>query len=970
LVGVKFYGFSFSQMSSVHLNQLVHRSLSLLIGLWIAQVEARAQQSLEGLTFQNALNVCIEAVSSGDLEIAAAAFQSLEETFGNEDEYLQDAAQKKILPLKGLAELGAGQFVEASQTLERLRTSHSQVLQSNASLLYGLAQAHRGAGDLGKAREVLLLYVSQFSGTFEASLAFLERADLFFLENSVEEGLEAIDLFVASNAPESLKMQGTLKAVQACLTDNRIAEATERMLKANWSITTMPELAHLAFLALRCGEHAMATGNYPAALKLFQLVPPKSQLLRMQTEKLADLSKRLASRSGRSLTARNRHQQTYLLGLHRQLSQQLEALESSEDYTPSFYLHYGQSLLFDAQFYKAWLVFEYIALKEAYPPQVREEAHYRWVVCAHQLEEWEEALTIARNFVDRYPESSLAPQALYLIAKAHLEQRRYPESIEVLSDLIERFPDNPLHGRWLFTRGFNQVVLEDYVAAREDFRSYSTKHPQGPLLINANLWTALTHFFEKNYSVCIEQLTILLEMDKRQPLYPEVLYRLASAQYSAREYDSALLAIDDYLSNFERHQRVNEARVLKGDISMGNGVLDAAIGSFNLVTPDSPDLFLYSVFQIGKILRAQEEYEQLVSHFDVFLNNTNAPRIRVSEALYWLGWAYQQQGKVDKAFPVFEEALNTYGDDPNAGETQSILKALEQLKNRQGAPINQTHSQLAKSTDFKTWLANEIASAKSKNAPTYLSRLVLYYNNRYSNDTPQPYPLLELADLAPKEKLDPEVLGKIGLEFINHNDTRGGIYCNYLIEAFPTSNARAMGYLGLARIASTEGEYDQARIWLNKSEAQVPVHPHMNESKLLLGSILTSLREYDLSIDTYETLLRLKSARGRPHAVALNGIARVHQNLGESDKAVAYYQRIYNMYRAYPDLVASAYWASATLFESMDRIPEAVKTLQEMLNQDQLSPFPEWENAQQKLPELIPLLPVGVKASEEGSPNE
>lgn|GEM_PF-3149531 len=92
--GVQFYGFSFSQMSSFHLNQFIQRSLSLLVGLWVAQLEVRAQQSMEGLTFQDALKVCIEAVSSGDLELAAGAFQNLEAVFGKEDEYLQETAQK------------------------------------------------------------------------------------------------------------------------------------------------------------------------------------------------------------------------------------------------------------------------------------------------------------------------------------------------------------------------------------------------------------------------------------------------------------------------------------------------------------------------------------------------------------------------------------------------------------------------------------------------------------------------------------------------------------------------------------------------------------------------------------------------------------------------------------------------------------------------------------------------------------
>jgi len=49
---------------------------------------------MEGLTFQDSLKVCIEAVSSGDLELAAGAFQNLEAVFGKEDEYLQETAQK------------------------------------------------------------------------------------------------------------------------------------------------------------------------------------------------------------------------------------------------------------------------------------------------------------------------------------------------------------------------------------------------------------------------------------------------------------------------------------------------------------------------------------------------------------------------------------------------------------------------------------------------------------------------------------------------------------------------------------------------------------------------------------------------------------------------------------------------------------------------------------------------------------
>ena len=201
-------------------------NLLLILGSFTLTKESRGQDPFAGLIFRDAFEVCLRAVNSGELEKAATSFQELKNVFGQEEEYRSEEIQRKILPLQGLAELGAGQYHEAAQTLEEFRTKFPDALLQNASLLYGLAQAHRGSSNLTRAREVLLTYVIQFAGTVEAGLAFLERADLFFHEQLVDEGLAAIDGFLASEAPESLKAQGRLKAVQACLQDNRLVEAT------------------------------------------------------------------------------------------------------------------------------------------------------------------------------------------------------------------------------------------------------------------------------------------------------------------------------------------------------------------------------------------------------------------------------------------------------------------------------------------------------------------------------------------------------------------------------------------------------------------------------------------------------------------------------------------------------------------------------------------------------------------------
>ena len=947
--------------------------IMLLAGM---RIGVNAQEGLEGLIFRDALQVCLAAVDEGDLGKAAALFERLEQMFGGEAEYLDEVIQRHVLPVKGMAELAAGKPLAAIDTLERVWKQYPDLFSENHTLIYSLAQAYKKNQNLEKSRQALKFYLDQFPGDLETGFAYLERADLYFQEGLIDEGLEGLEQFYRSELPQSLKMQGQLKAVHACLQNGRKDQATQLMLQTDWSVSAMPELAQLTFSALETAEYAMAENRTEDALKLFYLAPPKTTLVQLQRQRIEELKQSLAYSRVRTRVKDGSHRQQYLTQMLRKLEQQLKALETTGDYTPTFYLKYGQSLMLDSQFYRAWLVFEYIALEEAYPADFREEAHYRWVLTACRMEDWEEALTIARNFVSRYPDSHLAPQALYLIARAHLEQRRFQESYEVLTDLADSFPNHALFPRWLFTRGFVQILLEDYPPARRDFAAYLLRFPDGALKINAGLWDALTYFFEKNYATCADMLTTLSRLAQNHPLYPEIQFRLASTHYASRSYDEARSTINRYLGEFPRHFRVGEARVLKGDILMGKGELEEALNTFSGIEPEVGDLYLYSVFQAGKILRALQEYADMVSHFNAFLQNEEAPRVRLSEALYWLGWAYQQQGALDQAFPIFERALATYGDDTKSAETGSILKALQNLKGVEAAAKYTgevgRQSALVEAENFSSWILHEIRTADQNNQLTYYTRLVLFFIEQVRQPETTELSYQALAQRVPLEKMDAESLGRVGLALLDAGDERARNFFEQLLDGFPSSPARSMAYLGLAKLDFAAGDYPATKAWLHSSNDKIPMHARMNETQLLLGRTLSQLNLFGESIAAYEKLLRRKSARGRAHAQALDGIAESYTRSGAIDKAIAYYQRIYNMYRAYPDLVSSAYWKSANLFEAADRLPEAVATLREMLSQPKLKGLPEWGLAEARLELLLPLLPEEptISEGEGGTANE
>ena len=84
-------------------------------------------------------------------------------------------------------------------------------------------------------------------------------------------------------------------------------------------------------------------------------------------------------------------------------------------------------------------------------------------------------------------------------------------------------------------------------------------------------------------------------------------------------------------------------------------------------------------------------------------------------------------------------------------------------------------------------------------------------------------------------------------------------------------------------------------------------------------------------------MLRLKQAKGRPHAQALLALSRNEQQAaGNTERAIPYAQRVYNVYRAYSKLAADAYWMSALQFEALGDARAAYETLNEMLTNQEI----------------------------------
>jgi TolA-binding protein len=736
------------------------------------------------------------------------------------------------------------------------------------------------------------------------------------------------------------------------------------MLETDWSIDEMPELTVLTFAALQMGHELLATKEYADAIRCYRLVPPYDQLIAAQATRLEETRALFeARRQSVGLYQGGQFWTQFYTHLIARLEAQLKGLREADDYSAGLYLSYGQAYLLAGRPREAWILFEHLARDPKLSKQQQSEAHYRWILAAIQVGVWEDAYKIAKGFGRRFPDSPLLPDALYLLGSAHQEARKYRDAIKVYTEFLNRHIDHTLAPRTLFLRGFNYNLMNQPIEARSDFEAFIERYPSHMLYSEALLWRALTFFSERDYTQTLEALDSLASEVKGQRLEPEVAYRQAATLYAMRDYESALASIQQYLEKYPRHSRADEARVLLGDIQMGRGELSMARAIFMAIDPSAGHLYTYAVFQAGKILRAvagdaedpkqRERFlDAQLEHFQNYLLRDDVrSRERISEALYWIGWTHLERDEEDAAREVFAQALELYGDAIDSEEVPNIIDAFARIEKRL-LEVGRSEREAR----LKAWIELEKFKAIEADRLTYFARLNLYLQAMVPPDDPTNL-IFEIVENVPVERIDAEGLGRIAASLVDKYPRVAEDYLIALEDEYPDSRHYSFALYTRAQLLMQKGDFEEARWHLAQFRAESPMHPLSIDVTLDYAETLTQTGDYEQARTVLEDLLRLRQAKGRPHAKALLALSRNTEAAGDLKRAVPYAQRVYNVYRGYPELAAEAYWMSALQFERLGDPVTAYKTLDEMLSNSLMAKLALANEAREKRLALLKSLP-------------
>lgn len=105
----------------------------------------------------------------------------------------------------------------------------------------------------------------------------------------------------------------------------------------------------------------------------------------------------------------------------------------------------------------------------------------------YQKKNLKTAIDFYKHFVQKHPESSKAPEALFKLAQIYLNDLRLPkEAIGYFEQIVQKYPDTKEAMNALFMLGFIHAnETHNYDKAREYYQKFLEKYPNSELAVSA-----------------------------------------------------------------------------------------------------------------------------------------------------------------------------------------------------------------------------------------------------------------------------------------------------------------------------------------------------------------------------------------------------------------------------------------------------------------------------------------------------
>ena len=662
-----------------------------------SRLEAQATPAAPGVpvapgTLNRLFTEAEAAFAAKDYGAAASKIEELLKALGTN----QNAPLELLHFNLGLAHLLAGKAPEAGLAFtECLKKFPRGEYASRCHLGIGRAAIMEGT-DEKKEIAIQSLKIAAQDPKFRSE-AGLSLGEVYMDVGKREEALVVFKSLMGSDVRSPQQTTAAVQVIGLIADNGKIEDLIAYLDRLSNQAGVRDAIAWYANQVIARADEMVGSQSYDAALALYRTVPPRSQIMDVQTVALESQRKDLKILENRVNLEKDRplEQRSSASELAGNLKPAIElaevaltAVRDKPDLDAALLMRRGRCLYYLDRNEEALVCFRAIRNRYASSPDAKAAA-FAEIVILNKLKDIPKIKALCDEYLTKYPDAENAEQVATLAGEVLVQSGDWVEIGKFYRSLEIRFPKSDSLDRYTFFQALAQFQDGNFKDSNPVFLKFLKDYPNSPLVENAMYYLAMSYFLNNDYKKTLASCKEYLSKFPEGRYAGDMRYRLSFIDFNDKDVDQSDKIIRDLSSFLAKNPDDASAGsmycLLADTYKKKTSDKPDELAKFqqlaleayrNAVWSDNPDdVIQYALDSATTLLSGNKDWAGIAALHGEFIKK------KPDSALYilsvsWVAKMKIREGKGAEAAAMLADALKSRIANPTAEQVEFVIDEL------------------------------------------------------------------------------------------------------------------------------------------------------------------------------------------------------------------------------------------------------------------------------------------------------
>ncbi len=330
------------------------------------------------------------------------------------------------------------------------------------------------------------------------------------------------------------------------------------------------------------------------------------------------------------------------------------------------------------RFEEAIKSYQWVISSNSTDDELRAKSEYNIEWCNYRLGKYKKAIFVSKEFLRKYPESSLAPEIQFKLGMHYFNLSNFKNAQIEFKKTIDKYDNSDLTAQANYFIGICYYKQNQIKKAQAHLDEVYINHRESEWGQKSKIMIGKIHYENKNYLMAIEDFKEFLNKYPTSFLRAEVYYNLGLAYRDSKKFDEGIDIFNKLVKQVDSEELRNQARLQLGTLYQLKGENKKALEQYQIVViKGDGEIVAEANYWIGDMYFREGEYKKSIDEFFKIVYLLYRYKKWVIPAELRIAEAYDRLGKFKDSKKMYEKIIKDAPDDETRKFAEKKLKSVE-----------------------------------------------------------------------------------------------------------------------------------------------------------------------------------------------------------------------------------------------------------------------------------------------------